>query len=482
MQILQPVSSSDQGRAHSISRRGATRSTKVVTETIFQSHQPMLAIQSSKPSPDAFSTGLQRQRKKDLSRILRMESAVNNIERKAKSNKYNNLCSKALLDALDEAISENRWESALQIFGLLRKQQWYEPRCQTYRRCIMMLGKCKKPKEAGFLFEIMLYDGLKPNVDVYTALVSAYGQSGQLEKAFYIVEEMKSISDCIPDVYTYSILINCCTKFRRLDLIGRILVEMSYLGIECSSVTYNIIIDGYGKAGMFEDMENTLSDMIASGCCIPDIFTLNSVVGAYGSSGQIESMEKWCHEFQIMGIEPDVMTLNIMIRSYGKAGMYEKMRSVVLFMKRRSFSPTIITYNIIIETFGKAGDIGKMDEYFLKMKHQGMKPNTITYCSLVSAYSNAGLMMKVDSILRQVENTDVALDTPFFNCIISAYGRVGEVERMAELFLAMKERKCKPDDITFATMIQAYNAKGMIEEAQNLENEMNATKDNSGAL
>lgn len=346
----------------------------------------------------------------------------------------------------------------------------------------MMLGKCRKPEEASLLFEVMLSEGLKPTVDVYTALVSVYGQSGLLHKAFATVEDMKSASDCQPDVYTYSVLLNCWTKFRRFDLIEHIRAEMSYLGIEYNNVTYNTIIDGYGKAGMFEQMENSLTNMIESDNCQPDVFTLNSLVGAYGNSGQIEKMEKWYEEFQLMGINPDMKTFNIMIRSYGKAGVYEKIMSVMDFMERRFFSPTIVTYNTIIEVFGKAGEIKKMDKYFKKMKHLGMKPNSITYCSLVNAYSKAGHIEKVDSIMRQVENSNVVLDTPFFNCIISAYGQAGDLNKMGQLFLAMKESKCEPDNITFASMIHAYNTKGMTEAAQKLENMMITGKGSLGML
>ncbi|KAJ9685638.1 hypothetical protein PVL29_017608 [Vitis rotundifolia] len=457
-----------------------TRSLKVLKETKPTSNPPFLVVRAGKRSSGSSQNGLQRQPKKDLSRILRTEAAISGIGRKANSRKYSTLWPKAVLEALDEAIRENRYESALKIFGLLRKQHWYEPRCQTYTKLLMMLGKCKQPEEASLLFEVMLSEGLRPTLDVYTALVSAYGHSGQLDKAFCTVEDMKSVSDCKPDVYTYSILIKCCTTLGRFDLIERIFTEMSYLGIECSTVTYNTIIDGYGKADMFELMESSLTEMIESGTCLPDIFTLNSFIWAYGNSGQIEKMEKWYDEFQLMGIRPDIKTFNILIRSYGKACMYEKMVSVMEFMKKRFYSPTIVTFNIVIEMFGRVGNIEKMEEFFLKMKHQGVKPNSITYCSLVSAYSKAGYLKKVDSILRQIENSDVILDTPFFNCVLSAYGRAGDVERMGELFLVMKERKCKPDNITFATMIQAYNAQGMIEAAQNLEVNMITTKNKSG--
>lgn len=359
-----------------------------------------------------------------------------------------------------------------QIFQLLRMQHWYGPRCQTYARLFTMLGKCKQPEQASLLWEIMLSDGLKPALDVYTALVSAYGQSGLLEKAFSTMDEMKSVSDCKPDVYTYSVLINCCTKFHRLDLVEHVIEEMSYLGIESSTVTYNTLIHGYGKAKMFQQMEDTLSNMIESGNCLPDVFTLNSFIGAYGNYGYIEKMESWYDEFLLMGVRSDIHTFNILIKSYGKAGMHDKMSNVMEFMEKRFFSPSIVTFNIVIEVFGKAGNIGRMDEYFKKMKHRGFKPNSITYSSLLSAYSNTRLMKKVDSIMRHVENSDVILDTPFFNCAISAYGQAGDVKRMEELFLSMRKRKFKPDVITFATMIQAYNDLGMTDAAQRLEKQI----------
>lgn len=361
-------------------------------------------------------------------------------------------------------------------------QNWYEPRRQTYTKLLMMLGKCKQPKQASWLFETMLSDGLKPTIDVYTSLVSAYGQSGQLEEAFSTVDDMKSVSDCKPDVYTYSILINCCTKYHRLDLIERVLDEMSYLGIKCSTVTYNTLIHGYGKAEMFELMEDSLTNMIESGSCLPDVFTLNSFIGAYGNSGRIEKMEKWYDEFQLMGVRPDVKTFNILIKSYGKAGLYEKMTSVMEFMEKRFFTPNVVTFNTVIEVFGKAGDVAMMGEYFKRMKHRGLKPNSITYCSLVNAYSKAGLMEKVNSIVRQVKNSDVILDTPFFNCAISAYGQGGDVKSMQQLFLAMEQQNCYPDSITFATMIQAYNAQGMTDAAQDLESKMIGTDDSLGLL
>lgn len=77
----------------------------------FSSIQARSAKRTSKP----LSTGLQKDSGKELSRLLRTESAILGIEKKVNSKKYNNLWPKAILEALDDAIRRNNWESALKV-------------------------------------------------------------------------------------------------------------------------------------------------------------------------------------------------------------------------------------------------------------------------------------------------------------------------------------------------------------------------------
>lgn len=61
------------------------------------------------------SRGLQKDSKKKLSQILRTEAAVRGIEKKANSAKSSRLWPKAVLEALDDSINNNQWESALKV-------------------------------------------------------------------------------------------------------------------------------------------------------------------------------------------------------------------------------------------------------------------------------------------------------------------------------------------------------------------------------
>lgn len=113
-----------------------------------------------------------------------------------------------------------------------------------------MLGKCKKPEKARELFQIMVEEGCMINHQAYTALLSAYGRSGLFDEAFSLLEQMKSTPDCHPDVHTYSILIKSCLQVFAFDKVQALLSDMSMQGIRPNIVTYNTLIDAYGKAKM----------------------------------------------------------------------------------------------------------------------------------------------------------------------------------------------------------------------------------------
>lgn len=135
-----------------------------------------------------------------------------------------------------------------QVFELLREQLWYRPNSGIYIKLIVMLGKCKQPEKAHILFQAMIDEGCVVNHESYTALLSAYSRSGQFDKAFSILEQMKNTPAFQPDVHTYSILIKSCLQVFAFEKVQTLLSDMETQGIKPSTVTYNTLIDAYGKA------------------------------------------------------------------------------------------------------------------------------------------------------------------------------------------------------------------------------------------
>ncbi|KAI4354358.1 hypothetical protein L6164_003228 [Bauhinia variegata] len=399
--------------------------------------------------------------KKAISVILRREATKAIIEKKRGPTNSKKLLPRTVLEALHERITAYRWESALKVFELLREQIWYRPYSGVYIKLIVMLGKCKQPEKADELFQAMIDEGCDPNRESYTALLSAYGRSGLLEKAFSLLAEMKRTPNCHPDVQTYSILIKSCLQVFAFDKVHYLQSDMETQGIKPNTVTYNTLIDAYGKAKKFQEMESILVEMLADEHCKPDVWTMNSTLRAFGSIGQIETMERCYEKYQNSGIQPNVQTFNILLDSYGKAEDYTKMSAVMEYMQKYHYSWTIVTYNIVIDAFGRAGDLKQMEYLFRLMRSERIKPSRVTLCSLVRAYALAGKPEKIRGVMRFIENSDVTLDTVFFNCLVDSYGRLGCLAEMKGVLEMMEKSGCKPDIITYRTMMKAYSDKGM---------------------
>lgn len=137
---------------------------------------------------------------------------------------------------------------SLQVFDLMREQLWYRPNPGIYIKLMVMLGKCKQPEKAESLFQAMIDEGCAVNCESYTALLSAYSRSGLFETAFSLLEKMKNTPGCEPDVFTYSILIKSCVHVFEFEKVQTLLSDMADQGIKSNTITYNTLIDAYGKA------------------------------------------------------------------------------------------------------------------------------------------------------------------------------------------------------------------------------------------
>ncbi|KAK4433832.1 Pentatricopeptide repeat-containing protein, chloroplastic [Sesamum alatum] len=397
---------------------------------------------------------------------------VKNIKKKLDKKNNAKAWANTVTEALSDAIDKKQWLRALQVFEMLRAQPFYQPKEGTYMKLLVLLGRCGQPGQACQLFDEMLEEGLEPTAELYTALVAACCRSNLIDKAFATLEQMKSLPLCQPDVYTYSILIKACVDACRFELVDSLYDEMAERLITPNTVTQNIVLSGYGKAGKYEEMEKVLSRMLESTTSKPDVWTMNTVISLFGNEGQIEMMERWYEKFRNYGIEPETRTFNILIGAYGKKRMYDKMSSVMEYMRRLSFPWTTSTYNNVIEAFSDAGDAKHMEYTFDQMRGEGMKADTKTFCCLIRGYANAGVFHKVISSVQLAGRLEIAENTSFFNAVIYACSRAEDLMEMERVFKRMKDKLCQPDCTTYSIMIDAYRKEGMSDKVYDLEQEM----------
>jgi pentatricopeptide repeat protein len=245
-------------------------------------------------------------------------------------------------------------------------------------------------------------------------------------------------------------------------------------GVEPSIVTYNTLVFGYGKAGLFMEMERVLA-LMESNYVEPDTVTWNTLIRVFGLHNRIREMEQAYEGLLGQGLLPDTVTLNTLISAYGRAGLYGKMQCVIDYMWRYSYPMTTATYNSVVEVYGKAGKIDLMDSAFKDMKAKGVKPNCVTFSSILSAYGKHGCWHNVEKIMRQVYNYNAA-DTAVYNAAIDACQKGQNFEDMEKMFVEMKEEGFQPDGITYTILVGAWKRARKFDKVQELLEEWDASK------
>lgn len=338
-------------------------------------------------------------------------------------------------------------------------------------KLLVLLGKSGQPHRARQLFDTMVEEGCDPTPELYTALIAAYCRSNIIEEAFSIFNLMKTLPSCQPDVFTYSTLIKACVDASQFELVESLYEEMDERLISPNTVTQNIVLSGYGRAGKFEQMEKVLSGMLESTTCRPDVWTMNIILSVFGNMGQIDMMEKWYEKFRNFGVEPETRTFNILIGAYGKKRMYDKMSSVMEYMRKLQFPWTTSTYNNVIEAFADVGDVKHMECTFDQMRAESMKADTKTFCCLINGYANAGLFHKVVSSVQLAGKFEIPENTTFYNAVISACAKAEDLMEMERVFKRMKDKHCVPNSTTYSIMVEAYRKEGMNDKIYYLEQE-----------
>lgn len=365
---------------------------------------------------------------------------------------------------------------------MLKEQPFYQPKAGTYMKLIVLLGRSGQPQHARNLFNMMIEEGLEPTAELYTALLAAYCRSNIIDEAFKILDQMKTLPLCQPDVYTYSILIKACVDASRFDLVESLYEQMAERSITPNTVTQNTVLAGYGKVGKFDLMEKVLLGMLDSSTSKPDVWTMNTILGLFGNMGQVETMERWYEKFRNFGIEPETRTFNILIGAYGKKKMYDKMSTVMEYMRKLSFPWTTSTYNNVIEAFSDVGDAKNMEYTFDQMRGEGMKADTKTFCCLIRGYANAGLFHKVISMVELAGKLEIPENTSFHNAVIYACAKADDLMEMERVYNRMKDKQCRADETTFSMMVEAYRKEGMNDKVYDLEQEKELMMSPSRAL
>eukprot|EP00929_Paragymnodinium_shiwhaense_P107912 TRINITY_DN74259_c0_g1_i1.p1 TRINITY_DN74259_c0_g1~~TRINITY_DN74259_c0_g1_i1.p1 ORF type:complete len:502 (-),score=150.46 TRINITY_DN74259_c0_g1_i1:84-1589(-) len=147
---------------------------------------------------------------------------------------------------------------ALEILSELKKDPTMVPDEVLYNSLLDGCARERRVKEATSLMEDMRKCGVTPSNYTVTIMVKLLGRSKMLNQAFALVDEVREKHGVKPNVQVYTCLITACFQCRQTKKGVALLDRMLDEGLQPDEKAYDVIIRGCRQAGQMalaEDIE-----------------------------------------------------------------------------------------------------------------------------------------------------------------------------------------------------------------------------------
>ncbi|KAK9748046.1 hypothetical protein RND81_02G031700 [Saponaria officinalis] len=165
---------------------------------------------------------------------------------------------------LDGLCKKSEFDAVMGIFETM-VSKGCRPNVITYNILIETHCKFRKLDEALQLLEQMKQTGLAPDLVTFGTLINGYCKIGDLTGACQIFRKCDQVYGLSHTVATYNILISACSEKLSMDMARSLFHEMVEKGCLPDNYTYCVLIDGFCKAGRYQAGYKYLLDGIEKG-------------------------------------------------------------------------------------------------------------------------------------------------------------------------------------------------------------------------
>ncbi|PQM40474.1 pentatricopeptide repeat-containing protein [Prunus yedoensis var. nudiflora] len=314
----------------------------------------------------------------------------------------------SLLKALD--LSGN-WERALLLFEWILSNLSSENlklNNPMIELMVRILGRESQHTIASKLFDVIPIEKYSLDVRAYTTIIHAHSRTGKYERA--------------------------------IDLFNK----MVEIGLSPTLVTYNVMLDVYGKMGRsWYKILGLLEEMRSKGFEF-DEFTCSTVISACGREGLLNEAKEFFAGLKSQGYVPGTVTYNALLQVFGKAGVFTEALSILKEMEDNNCPPDAVTYNELVAAYVRAGFSEEGASVLETMTQKGTMPNAVTYTTVINAYGKAGKEEEALRLFNHMKATGCVPNVCTYNAVLGMLGKKSRPEEMIMLLCDMKASGCAP--------------------------------------
>jgi len=162
---------------------------------------------------------------------------------------------------------------------------------------------------------------VEPDIITYSTIVKGYCLEGDVDRAFSVLDDMKSDEKFAPDEIMYNSILDGCAKQHRVEDALKVLDEMKSTGIIPSNYTLSILVKLLGHARRLNQAFRMVEELSTQHGFRPNVQVYTCLVQACVHAGQIQRALTTFATMQKQSVIPDSVAFGVVIGGCLTTGM-----------------------------------------------------------------------------------------------------------------------------------------------------------------
>ncbi|KAL1561761.1 pentatricopeptide repeat-containing protein [Salvia divinorum] len=289
--------------------------------------------------------------------------------------------------------------------------------------------------------------GFETDPFVQTALMGMYAACG-------LISEARTVFDKMPqrDVVTWNIMIDGYCRSRLFDDVLVLLEEMKSSDIKPDARVFTTILAACSRVGNL-DIGRLVQEYISESNVVVDYQLQTALLNMYINFGAMDKAQSFYDELK----PKNVVASTAMITGYSKIGNLEAAQLIFDEMVDKD----LVCWSAMISCYANSDEPREALEIFGEMQQLGVKPDQVTMLSVISACARLGALDKAEQIHLYVDEKGFGTALPINNALIDMYAKCGSLDRATEVY----GRVHRKNVISWTSMINAFATHGDVDNA-----------------
>ncbi|KAH7443505.1 hypothetical protein KP509_02G037400 [Ceratopteris richardii] len=265
---------------------------------------------------------------------------------------------------------------------------------------VNLLGKCGNIEEAENVCTALS----KPDVVLWTAMVSAYVEQGQGEKVLEVYRQMQSDCPLPLDEVIIICILQACGKIGNLEVVQHLHFVIGFSGLTVGGFLSSALAYAYGSCARIEDIQATFDVLIE-----PDLVTSNACIAGYAGEGNLIACEQMAQEMHLIGCQPDEVTFVSLLSACSHVGLvYRGLEFVECLRADYQLILDLKHYSTLLDLLGRAGDFNRLENLLQNIHLEADLAGLLCLLGACRIHGNVTLARKAFDIVLDMQSDEAA--------------------------------------------------------------------------